>query len=322
MNYPLSAYKPLTTSQSAVIRVLMYFDIFNYPLKADEIVNLTQIPSAGLIKIEKDLSLLTDSAYILNEGEFYGLSNSNLNENIKIRKKGSILSKRKMKTSRFFSFIIALCPYVRAICLSGTISKGFMKNDSDIDYFIITKPDRLWIARTFLTLFKKIFLLNSYKNFCINYFIDTDHLEIPDKNIFTATELSYLLPVYNYEVYLKLKQSNTWVESFLPNFKNRDDKYLIKYKYFTIKKWIEKLLDLSIADRLETLCFSFSKKYFDKKYRSLKSEAKSLVNRHKKYVSKLHPNNFQEKVIQQLQAKTEEFEILHNIELRQFDNLI
>ena len=80
--------------------------------------------------------------------------------------------------------------------ISGSLSKGYYDDDGDIDFFIITSPKRLWIARTFLILYKKIFLLNSRKYFCVNYFISSNALEIEEKNIFTATELTTLLPMF------------------------------------------------------------------------------------------------------------------------------
>ena len=84
-------------------------------------------------------------------------------------------------------------PFVRGVFLSGSISKGFMSESDDIDYFIITAPGRLWLTRTLLILFKKIFLFNSFRNFCLNYFIDSENLYIPEHNRYTATEIVFLI---------------------------------------------------------------------------------------------------------------------------------
>lgn len=85
-------------------------------------------------------------------------------------------------------------PFVQAAFLSGALSKGVATKGADVDLFIITSEQRLWISRTFLTAFKKFFLLNSKKFFCLNYFITEEHLEIPEKNIYSATELLTLRP--------------------------------------------------------------------------------------------------------------------------------
>ena len=63
---------------------------------------------------------------------------------------------KALKTSNF----IAKFPYIECVSLSGALSKGYYDDDDgDFDFFIITKPNRLWIARTLLILYKKIFLL-------------------------------------------------------------------------------------------------------------------------------------------------------------------
>ena len=56
------------------------------------------------------------------------------------------------------SRLISKFPYVEGVGISGSLSKGYYDDDGDIDFFIITSPKRLWIARTFLILYKKLFL--------------------------------------------------------------------------------------------------------------------------------------------------------------------
>src|SRR4029453_17664939 len=79
----------------------------------------------------------------------------------------------RMNKARRMSRFIGSFPFVRGVMLSGSIDKGVLDEDGDIDYFIITSPGRLWVARTLLILYKKIFLLNSRRDFCVNYFVDT-----------------------------------------------------------------------------------------------------------------------------------------------------
>ncbi len=96
-----------------------------------------------------------------------------------------------------------------------------MHEDGDIDFFIITKADRLWICRTLLVLYKKVFLLNSRKYFCVNYFVDENNLKIKDKNMFTAIEVKHLLSVYNPELIGHFKEINNWTNEFIPGSLNR-----------------------------------------------------------------------------------------------------
>src|SRR5690606_3777846 len=104
--------------------------------------------------------------------------------------RGNLMANKFSDIARKKAKLISQFPFVRGVMASGSLSKGYADEKSDIDFFIITIPNRLWIARTLLVLYKRIFLLNSHKFFCVNYFVDEKHLGIEEKNLFTATELA------------------------------------------------------------------------------------------------------------------------------------
>jgi len=181
-------------------------------------------------------------------------------------------AKKYYKKLPFFVNMISKFPFVRGIAISGSLSKGVMYEDGDIDYFIITAKDRLWICRTFLVLFKKIFLFNSKKYFCVNYFVDENNMNIIDKNMFTAIEVTHLMPVFNQELVDQLKTKNNWTTSFLPNFK-----YPLKPNLNTFKKKKKNLLvDIGKFE---------------------------LTLRTNRGISKHHPQDFQNKVLKGLQER-------------------
>jgi len=186
---------------------------------------------------------------------------------------------------------------VRCVCISGSLSKGYMDKNSDVDYFIITAPGRLWLSRTLLVLFKKIFLFNSRKYFCVNYFIDEDSLEIPEKNLFTATELSYLLPVYNYELYSALIMKNGWCREFYPNKRIVRHTMNIPYGKGRGKRLAEWLLGGWLGERLDTLCLKLTLKRWKKKFGYLPGEEFEINLRSRKNISKHHPQGFQFQVL-------------------------
>jgi hypothetical protein len=211
-----------------------------------------------------------------------------------------------MKTARRYAGLISNFPYVRAVFISGSLSKHVMKPDSDIDFFIITKPNRLWICRAFLTFFKKVFLGNSRHNFCINYFIDSDSLEIPDKNIFTATEIAFLLPMYNYTLYKEFMTANQWYRSEYPNISEREENNKIKSFYFRLL--FEFLLNNPIGNWLDQKSYSVITGFWEKKFKNYTPESYLLNFRSGKNVSKHHPNAYQEVVINKYMEKIKIYE--------------
>ena len=164
-----------------------------------------------------------------------------------------------------------------------------------------------------LILFKKIILLNSKKYFCVNYFIDTDNLEIPDKNIFTATELVHIIPTYNAELYNDFISSNSWVRSFYPNKKMFEGR--LPSGNNLIKRISEKMLSGRMGEKIDKWCFQRTIGHWKKKFPEFNEEEFDLNLRSKKNVSKHHPQGFQFKVTKAYEEKIKWFEKKLNIKL-------
>jgi len=221
-----------------------------------------------------------------------------------------------LKKALKYSAIISYFPFVRGVYLSGSLSKGYADKDSDVDYFIITEPGRLWLSRMMLALFKRLFLFNSHKYFCINYFIDTDSLEIQDKNIFTAIELATLITMCNTGLYRKLMQSNAWIKDFFPNtIMECISGENIPANESRIKGFIEKLFQGKWGDSLDTLCYKITLKKWQRKFKTLTKEEFELNLRSKKNVSKHHPRGFQTKILNAYRKNIKEFEQKFHINL-------
>jgi hypothetical protein len=292
-----------------ILHSLIYFDIFNYPLKIEEIHFNSAIKDIDIEEIYEETALLVELGMVNKIDEWYFLYNnaSIISERIRGNKKADFYLKIATKIGRFMGCF----PFVRAVFVSGSLSKGYMNSKSDIDFFIITSPNRLWLSRTLLILFKKIFLLNSRKFFCPNYFIDTEHLKINEQNIYTAKELSYLIPIYNTYLYNELLETNEWRSIYMPNF-------IYKSKIFfsetnLIKQTIEKILSGKIGEKLDTFFMNITESFWNKRYKRLHKN--DIDIKCSKHVSKFHPNGYQNKIISKFEENIMRFELLHNITL-------
>jgi predicted nucleotidyltransferase len=256
---------------------------------------------------------LSDKGLVYKNTKFYLLRN---NENfISRRIAGNNLAEKKINSAYRMTKFISKFPYIRAILLSGSISKGYMEKDSDVDYFIITHPNRLWVARLLLMLFKKVFLLNSRKFFCINYFVDTETLEIEEKNIFTATELATLIPTYGKELYDELYKRNTWIKDFYPNFPKRDSKIISYNDSSLIQRLFENILNNSLGDKLDDFAMNLFEKSNQKKYSDYNSKDFQVAFKTSKRESKHHPKFFQKRVLEAFNDKLKSFETNYNVSL-------
>lgn len=288
----------------ALLKPLIYFDIFSYPLCQEEILEYCEIPALSNEKGHEVLESMTNKGIVGYSDGFYYLGKNS--SKIKQRLEGNYLASKRIVTARKYAALIANFPFVRGVFISGSLSKNYMTPKSDIDFFIITEPGRLWLCRAFLTLFKKIFLLNSYRNFCINYFVDTNSLALPDNNIFTANEIASLLPMYNYNMYLNFMQLNNWYKNYYPNILLRAEQFVIKP--FLVKKLAEAIFNNNFGNTLDDICFSITTKFWRRKFQNFDDETYNLSMRSWKNVSKHHPNDFQRKVLKILSEKLNQFQ--------------
>lgn len=284
-----------------IIKTLAYYDIFSYPLNADEVNHNLPVNHCTLTEVKSELEDLCEKNILFRIDDFYLLKNDR--EFVQRRINGNRLCDKRLKSAFRMSKLISKFPFVRAILLSGSISKGFMEKESDVDYFIITKPGRLWVTKMFLTIFKKIFLLNSRKVFCINYYIDYKHLEIEEKNVFTAIEIATLIPVFGKEYYDEFYEKNIWIKNYFPNFPKRYNKMIDKDKPSRLQKLLEKLFDNRVGDWLDDFAMKLFSKTISKKFRYLDKNDFALAFKTTKCESKYHPKFFQKKVLISFEEK-------------------
>jgi hypothetical protein len=304
--------REFSKEESAVMNALIYFGIFNYPLSVQEVLSFTQNVLLGKNETENILNHFIKEGLVTKIGEYYAVNNSE--ELITRRIAGNTKAMDYFTKAKKYAQLIYRFPFVRGVYVSGSLSKGFVDSKGDIDYFIITQPGRLWLARTLLILYKKIFLINSHKYICVNYFIDTDHLEIPDKNIFTATELLTLLPMHGHDVFSRFIDANKWAQEFLPNHRIADHEEEKSGRY-GITLLIENALNNRAGDWLDELFMKLTIKRWKTKFVTFSSEDFENAMRSRKYVSKHHPQNFQRKVLQKLNELTTTFEGKFNVKI-------
>ncbi|WP_299680846.1 nucleotidyltransferase domain-containing protein [uncultured Dokdonia sp.] len=264
--------------------------------------------------VEQELETLTKEGIIYKINGFYSCDNDM--SQVERRLEGNEGARNIAKKADRMSRLISKFPFVEGVGISGALSKGFFDKDGDIDFFIITSKQRLWVARTLLILYKKIFLLNSKKYFCVNYFISENSLEIEEKNLFTATELVTLIPMYGNGSFKRFYDTNAWAYTTFPNRnfgEGLDTLKPIKKPRFT--RFAEKILSSKIGEQLDTFFLKLTYKKWKMKFSEMNPDQFNVAMKSTKSVSKHHPQGFQNKVITRLNEKYITYENKYNITL-------
>lgn len=292
-----------TALERNVIKTLLYYDIFHYPLKGSEVFRFLRINSVTEGDVVGCLNSLVENGQLYRFSEFYSIQPSE--NNVLRRMLGNQEAERWLPVAQQKARFISRFPFVRAVMASGSLSKEYMDENSDLDFFIVTASSRLWISRTLLVLYKRIFLNNSHKHFCVNYFVDEDHLEIEEKNLFTATELATVIPLHGAGYYEQLiKKNRPWLIGFFPNFVSRPFGDVPVNDSPLFKRLCEKILNATGGNALNLFFMKLTLKRWQRMYQD-KYEPRDfkVAFKTKKHVSKNHPRHFQKKVMDLYEEK-------------------
>ena len=285
-----------------ILATLAYFDLFNYPLTLDEVFLYLPV-KCDTGDFEYALKCLVIDRLVYHFDKFYTLKNDYFL--ISRRVKGNVKAAELIKTAKKVSKLLIRFPYVRGIAISGSLSKNFADEDSDIDLFIITNKNKLWIARTLMHCFKKMtFLINRQHYFCMNYYIDEQELQIREKNVYTAIEIATLMPLHGDTVFEQFYTANAWSREYLPNKCMRlTTAKSVKSSFF--KSTIELLFKSSIGSVLDDMLMRITAKRWIKKMQMKKLNTRGIVMAMDvgKHYAKPDPKNFQVKLIEKYTNK-------------------
>ncbi|NCD69050.1 hypothetical protein [Mucilaginibacter agri] len=296
MYKPHSYIADFSGIKTQVLSALAYYDIFNFPLTKDEVF-LFMTVRCKLEQVHYCLEYLVDHGLVYQLGNYYALKNDSYM--VSRREVGAKKAQELLSIAEKVSRFLVKFPYVRGIAVSGSLSKKYADDQSDIDFFIITAANRLWIARSLLHLFKKLtFLFNKQHYFCMNYFVDEARTEIVEQNLFTATETVTLIPLQGDVTFNRFFNANTWTRSYLPNHLMRVA-YAEPVKRGWLKRLTETIFNNPIGNALDNWLMNLTARSWNKKTAQgrLNQRGVLMSMMATKGYAKPNPVNFQSRIM-------------------------
>jgi len=298
-----------------ILKVLAYFDVFHYPVSLEEIRFFIS-EETGEVEILKAIKGLESQGIVFRIEGFVSLKNDPAL--ILRRKEGNKKAELLLPKAKQLAKLLYFFPFVRGVGISGSLSKNFADENSDFDYFVITKANRLWIARTLMGFLKKAsYLVRKPHWFCFNYYIDEYSLKIPENNIFTATELLTLIAGAGNGTLNEFFKTNNWANNYYPVYnKTRFSSELTQADPF-IKQLLESLFNNWLGNKIDNWLMNRSVKRWEKKKQEgsltdLKGREIELPLTSKNYC-KQNPEYFQAKVLNAFRDRLELVEGMFNV---------
>lgn len=294
------------TLHDDVVRTLLYYEIFDHPLSLTELFQLLPRNSITQQSFEQSVQALVNRG-VLRIGEGFVQLSDNPRSLGDIRKERETRAAKRLRIARLMTRVIRCFPFVRAVFLSGDLSKGVASKGSDIDYMVVTAPGRLWVCRAFLVAFKKTFLFNSRKYFCLNYYIDADSLDLSDRTYYTATEIAHLKPLHNFDLYCRYMEANMWIREYFPNYRfpfSRGERAAAR------RSLVQRFLELPFrgrwADALDDRLMKAMHAIWRDRYPEFSDSTREDIFRCTKHESRAYVGNFSGRILSLYGARLKE----------------
>ena len=204
-------------------KVFRVSEYLKFPFTLDEVANYF-LPRRNLTA-EQLRSMLSgkkfpDIPFYIRDG--YLLTNPNQLDSSRLEREK--MSAAKLGSAASFAGVLRqVVPFIRTVAVTGSVAYGSADRWDDIDLFIVTRRNRLWLS-AFITLV--LVRLNKLLDlrpphlslFCLSYVHDEEGFEYESqmnrRNPLFARELLKARPVAGVDRYRKILESNDWVRVF------------------------------------------------------------------------------------------------------------
>lgn len=212
----------MTPLDVSIQKTLAYFSLFNYPLTKEELfAYLWQPPRISYEEFA--------AGGIAGIGEKYGYYFlPGREETAENRRRHLLISEMKMKIARRAVKKIRAVPFLRAVFVCNSVGQGLARPESDIDFFIVAAPGRVWLVRFFTNLILKFWRQRTYgksqrDKICLSFYVDENHLDLNSlcavkDDIHFIYWMHQMIPIFDPDnFYQKFLAANRWTKDSLPN---------------------------------------------------------------------------------------------------------
>jgi hypothetical protein len=198
--------------ERAILQTVAYADVFEYPLTADEIHRYLIGVAAGRSTVRSMLNTRPPRE-LSRSGRYFTLAGREAS--VETRKARAAEAAGYWRKAIHYGRRMSNLPFVRMVAVTGALAMDNMA-DGDIDYLVITQPGRLWLCRALIVGLVRLAALRGTE-LCPNYFLSERALVLDERNLFTAHEVTQMVPLAGTSVYQHLRDLNRWTFAYLPN---------------------------------------------------------------------------------------------------------
>jgi hypothetical protein len=221
--FPAPGQVDLQEIQIGLEKVFKVSEYLNFPFTVEEVADYF-LPKVNITS-EQLRSLITAGNFRGIPFHFRdGYLVTSVTQSESSRLEREQMSAAKLDSAAGFAKVLKrLVPFIRTVAVTGSVAYGSADRWDDIDLFIVTKRNRLWLT-AFMTLVlvrlnKVLGLRPSHLSpFCLSYVHDEEGFATESQknrtNPLFARELLKAKPIAGADQYRKILENNDWVGGF------------------------------------------------------------------------------------------------------------
>ncbi len=191
---------------------VVYGDVFDFALTLAELHRYCPLEmSQQQLADEVGSNLHLAQALQQKDGLYFLRGREEL---VAIRHERRQASEKGWRIARRVMRILGNIPFIRGVLVTGSLAVGNSRPGDDIDFLVMTSPNRFWFVFGFIGVLQRIF---SRRFLCANYYLSVDHLRLPRENFYTAREVLQARPLFGGATCQQFQEANNWAFEHFPN---------------------------------------------------------------------------------------------------------
>lgn len=222
----MSLYRALQKERQVregILDLLAYFAVWGLKLDFNTLYQYLQVNTSHLA-VKKQLNNLIKRGKVKQQGELYGLAKHSYPN----QKTQQALQTKLLQKAKRWSRVFGLLPSVKSVAVVNSAAFGNVHAESDIDLFIVTSPNRIFLTKGLLMYGLKALKqledkATSAGRFSLGMFITTHGVKM-EKDMMKVNDphLAYWLitakPMYGAQNWYAVLRKDPYLEKTLPNY--------------------------------------------------------------------------------------------------------
>lgn len=225
----------LSPLERSILASLAYFDVFDYPLRVEELwrwlyatdqADGEAVAAASPADVEQALASAQLAPFVERAGSYVSLAGRSAI--VATRMERWVLSERKWRRARRIAGIVRWLPFVEFIGVVNTLAIDNARPESDIDFFIIVRQGRMWLTRLLVTALVHLLGVRRYglriaDRVCLSFFISELQLNLESLSIdaddpYLTYWITQVVPMFEcVGAWQRFRDHNHWVTRHLPH---------------------------------------------------------------------------------------------------------